>query len=173
MSASLPYRAEEAKVERHASGNQLLDLIQAVVTNPDVSVEKIQALWDMQKQMEEKAAESAFDAALLAAQEEIEGLAWDKFNSSNQNHYVSYPKIEKMLKPIRKKHGFTQSYDSEPGPTPEMAFFCCDVIHKGGHRRRYRLPMPIDGSGPKGGGVMTKSQAVGNGTSYSMRYSTR
>src|ERR1041384_8774035 len=30
--------------------------------------------------------------------------------------------------------------------------------------------MSIDGQGPKGGGVMTGAQAVGNGTSYAMRY---
>jgi len=29
--------------------------------------------------------------------------------------------------------------------------------------------MPIDGQGPKGGGVMTKPQAVNAGTSYGMR----
>lgn len=153
--------------ELQTTGNQYLDLIRQVVTNPDVPVEKIKALMDMQLLLEDRQAEKEFDAAMIDAQAEIEGLNWDK--KGDNNRYVSYPKIDKMLRPIRKKHGFTQSYDIEPGPSPDLATLCCDVSHVGGHRRRYRAPMPIDGQGPKGGGVMTKPQAVNAGTSYGMR----
>lgn len=150
------------------TGNQYLDLIRQVVTNPEVPVEKIKALMDMQLVLEDRQAEKEFDAAMIEAQAEIEGLKWDKKGGSN-NQYASYPKIDQMLRPVRKRHGFTQSYDTEPGPTPDMVILCSDVSHVGGHRRRYRTPMPIDGQGPKGGGVMTKNQAVNAGTSYSMR----
>lgn len=155
--------------DRLTSSNELLDLIQTVVSNPEVSVEKIQALWNMQLQAEDRRAEAEFEAAFYAAQDEVQGLPWDKLNSTNSGKYVSYPKMEKMLKPIRIKYGFTQTYDTEPGPTADTAIFCSDVVHKGGFRKRYRLPMPIDPAGPKGGGVMTKTQAVGSGVSYSMR----
>lgn len=161
--------SEQQSLEPIATtGNQYLDLIQQVVTNPDVSVDKVKALLDMQLQIEDRQASQAFDAAMIEAQDEIQELAWDKKGGSN-NQYASYPKIDKMLRPVRKKHGFTQSFDTEPGPTADLAILCSDVIHKGGHRRRYRTPMPIDGQGPKGGGVMTKPQAVNAGTSYGMR----
>lgn len=156
-------------IDQVASSNKLVDLIQAVVANPNVSVEKIEALWRMQMEAEDRRAEAVFEAALIAAQDDVQALPWDKLNLTNQGRYVSYPKMEKMLKPIRIRHGFTLTYDTEPGPTPEVAIFCGDLVHKGGHRRRYRLPMPIDPAGPKGGGVMTKTQAVGSGVSYSMR----
>lgn len=155
--------------ESLATGNKLVDLIGAVVTNPEVSVDKIKALWEMQIQAEDREAEKAFDAAMIDAQDEVQALAWDKVNREKDSRHASYPKIDRMLRPIRKKHGFTMSWDTEPGPTAEMAVLCCDVSHKGGHRRRYRTPMPIDGQGPKGGGVMTKPQAVNAGTSYGMR----
>lgn len=147
-----------------------LALIEKVVSNPEVSVEKVKALLDMEIQLKDRHAESEFDAALIEAQNEIEALQWDKVNLTNKSRHVSYPKIEAMIKPIRKKYGFVQSYDTEPSDKPNTMVFCCDVAHKGGHRRRYRLPMPIDGAGPKGGGVMTGPQAVGNGSSYAMRY---
>lgn len=147
----------------------LLDLIEKVVTNPQISVEKIDALWKMQQQIEDRRAEQEFDAAMISAQADIQALAWDKLNLTNQSRNVSYPKIDKMLRPVREKYGFTQSYDTEPGPSPDFVLACCDVAHKGGHRRRFRLPMPIDPNGPKGGGVMTKPQAVSSGMSYSMR----
>lgn len=154
------------------SSNQYLELIRQVVTNPDVPVEKIKALMDMQLLLEDRKAEQEFDAAMIDAQDEIQELAWDKKGGSS-NQYVSYPKMDRMLRPIRKKYGFTQSYDTEPGPTADLVILCSDVSHKGGHKRRYRTPMPIDGQGPKGGGVMTKNQAVNAGTSYAMRNVTK
>lgn len=170
MTTALLDRAEEEEdVEPFGSGNQLLNLIKAVVTNPDVSVEKIQALWDMQKQMEAKRAKDAFKAALIAAQDEVQALAWDKINLERNSRNVGYPKIEKMIKPIRQKYGFTETFDTEDHPSPDTMYFCCDLAHKDGHEKRYRLPMPIDPAGPKGGGVMTKPQAVSSGVSYGMR----
>lgn len=151
------------------AGNQILSLIESVVSNPNVDVAKIQALWEMHTQAEDRRASQEFDADMIAAQREIEALAWDKFNSTNQSRNVSYPKIDKMIRPIREKYGFTQAFDTEPGPSPDIMMMCSDVAHKGGHRRRYRLPMPIDPAGPKGGGVMTKPQAVSSGVSYGMR----
>lgn len=151
------------------NGNGLIDLIEKVVTNPEVSVEKIKALMDMQLLLEDRQAEKAFDAAMIEAQDDVQALAWDKVNREKDSRNVSYPKIDKMLRPVRRKHGFTMSWDTEPGPSVDIAILCCDVSHKGGHRRRYRTPMPIDGQGPKGGGVMTKPQAVNSGTSYGMR----
>lgn len=151
------------------TGNQYLDLISQVVTNPDVPVEKIKALMDMQLLLEDRQSEKEFDAAMIEAQNDVQELRWDKVNTEKNSRHASYPKIDKMLKPVRIKYGFGMSWDTEPGPTPDMAVLCCDVSHKGGHRRRYRTPMPIDGQGPKGGGVMTKSQAVNSGTSYQMR----
>lgn len=162
--------SEQQALVAPPSGNGFLELIEKVVTNPDISVEKVKALLEMQLQVEDRRAKAEFDTAMISAQAEIQALKWDKFNASNQSRNVSYPKIEKMVKPVREKHGFSQNYDTEPSANPNEMIFCADVSHVGGHTRRYRLPMPIDGSGPKGGGVMTKCQAVGNGTSYAMRY---
>jgi len=146
-----------------------LDVIKEVVANPDVPVDKLKAIMDMQFLLEDRQSEREFDAALIKAQADVETLKWDKVNPEKNSRNVSYPKIDKMLRPVRMKHGFTQSWDTEAGQTPEMVMLCCDVIHVGGFKRRYRTPMPIDGQGPKGGGVMTKSQAVNSGTSYGMR----
>lgn len=154
--------------ELQTTGNQYLDLIKQVVTNPEVPTDKIKALMDMQLLLEDREAHKLFDAAMIKAQKEVDALPWDK--KGDNNRYVSYPKIERMLRPVRERHGFVQSYNSEVSPVPGQMIFCCDVSHEGGHTKRYRLPMSIDGQGPKGGGVMTGAQAVGNGTSYAMRY---
>lgn len=158
--------------------DEFLALIEKVVMNPEVNAEKLKVIVELKLGLVDREAEEEFDAAMLEAQEEVEALPWDKINteSASKNRYVSYKRIDKMLRPIRKKYGFSQSYDTEPGTTADMPFACCDVTHvtiKNGvrrrHKRRYRLPMPIDAAGPKGGGVMTKPQAVSSGMSYMMR----
>jgi hypothetical protein len=91
------------------NGNRFLDLIEKVVTNPEVPVEKIKALMDMQILLEDREAEKAFDAAMIDAQDDVQALAWDKVNREKDSRHASYPKIDKMLRPIRKKYGFTMS----------------------------------------------------------------
>ncbi len=160
--------SEQQSLETIANPVTFMEILREVINNPEVPVEKVQALYAMQRQMEADKEERAFDAAMIDAQAEIRELKWDKLGDNNR--YVKYPTIEKMLRPVREKFGFSTNFDTEAGPTPDQMFICMDVAHKDGHRRRYRLPMAIDGQGPKGGGVMTKPQAVGNGTSYGMRY---
>lgn len=145
-----------------------LDLIREVTGNPELSAEKLKILVDMRLLLEDRESKKLFDAAMNIAQKKVKALKWNKRGDNNQ--YVSYPKIDEMLRPIREEYGFVQSFDTEISPLPGQMIFCCDVSHDGGFTKRYRLPMSIDGQGPKGGGVMTGAQAVGNGTSYAMRY---
>src|SRR5882724_2514561 len=161
--------SEQQSLEPITNPITFMEIFREVMNNPDVPVEKVQALYGMQRQMEQDKAEREFDAALIDAQAHVQALKWDKINAEKNSRNVSYAKIDKMLRPIRIKYHFTQSWDTEAGPTPDTAMLCCDLIHVGGHKRRYRTPMPIDGQGPKGGGVMTKPQAVNSGTSYGMR----
>lgn len=148
-----------------------LDLIREVAGNPALSAEKLKILVDMRLLLEDRESKKLFDAAMNDAQKKVKALKWNKRGDNNQ--YVSYPKIEEMLRPIREEHGFVQSFDTEMSPVAGQMIFCCDVSHDGGYTKRYRLPMSIDGQGPKGGGVMTGAQAVGNGSSYAMRYLDR
>jgi hypothetical protein len=160
---------ETLALERPQS-DKFLDLVEKVIVNKEVDADKLRVLVDLQIQLEDRQAEKSFDADMIQAQAEVRALSWDKVNTERNSRNVSYPKIDAMLRPIRLKYGFTQTWDSEPSPMADMMVVCCDVIHRSGHRRRYRLPMPIDNMGPKGGsGVMTKQQAVVSGSSYGIR----
>lgn len=155
--------------------DEFLALIEKVALNPDIDAEKLKVIVGLKLQLEDRAAEKAFDAAMQEAQKEVKALQWDKINNeSSKNRWVSFPKIDAMLQPIREKYGFSESFGVEPElPAPNLMMMYSDVTYKGKegtHRRRFHLPMSISGDGPKGGGVMTGAQAVGNGSSYGMRY---
>lgn len=163
-------KEETLALERQPQDDKFLALIEKVIVNKEVDADKLRVLVDLQIQLEDRQAEKAFDADMIEAQSEVRALSWDKLNTERNSRNVSYPKIDAMLRPIRLKYGFTQTWDSEPSEMADMMVVCCDVIHRSGHRRRYRLPMPIDNMGPKGGsGVMTKQQAVVSGSSYGIR----
>ena len=163
-------KEETLALERQPQDDKFLALIEKVIVNKEVDADKLRVLVDLQIQLEDRQAEKAFDADMIEAQSEVRALSWDKINTERNSRNVSYPKIDAMLRPIRLKYGFTQTWDSEPSSMADMMVVCCDVIHRSGHRRRYRLPMPIDNMGPKGGsGVMTKQQGVGGGSSYGIR----
>lgn len=162
-------------LERPQEQDKFLALIEKVVLNPDVDAEKLKIIVGLKLQLEDRAAEKAFDAAMQEAQKQVLTLRWDKVNKeSNNSRWVSFPKIDEMLKPIREKYGFSESFGVEPElPAPNLMMMYSDVTYKGPegtHRRRFHLPMSISGEGPKGGGVMTAAQAVGNGSSLGMRY---
>lgn len=166
---------ETLALERPQEQDKFLALIEKVALNPEIDAEKLKVIVGLKLQLEDRDAEKAFDAAMQEAQREVQALRWDKLNKeSSQNRWVSFPKIDEMLKPIREKWGFSESFGVEPElPAPNLMMMYSDVTYKGPegtHRRRFHLPMSISGEGPKGGGVMTAAQAVGNGTSYGMRY---
>lgn len=162
------------KTNTEESDDRFLALIEKVIENPQVDADKLKVIVDLKLQLEDRAAEKAFDAAMQEAQKEVQALKWDKLNPEKNSRYASYPKIDAMLKPIREKFGFSESFGVEPQMAgPNLMMMYSDVTHKdknGSHRRRYHLPMSISGEGPKGGGVMTATQAVGNGSSLGMRY---
>jgi len=167
--------SETLALERPQQQDEFLALIEKVALNPEIDAEKLKVIVGLKLQLEDRAAEKAFDAAMQEAQKEVQALRWDKINrESNNSRWVSFPKIDDMLKPIREKFGFSESFGVEKElPAPNLMMMYSDVTYKGPegtHRRRFHLPMSISGEGPKGNGVMTAAQAVGNGCSLGMRY---
>lgn len=159
---------EETLALEKAPKDAFLELVEKVIENKEVDAEKLKVLVDLQIQLEDRRAKKQYDAAIIAVRPQIKAVAWDKIGVHN-SRYASYPKIDAMLTPLLDEHGLGITFDTEPDPRPNIMMGCCDVMHVGGHTKRYRLPMPIDGSGPKDGGVMTGQQAVKSGVSYMIR----
>lgn len=154
-----------------APKDEFLALIQRAVEMPEVSADKLEKLINLQLKLEDRHAEKLFNTALIDARKKILAIGWDKTNPHTKSNYATYPKIDKELRPIMEAHGFSLTFGAEPSEHASMMIMYADLMHEGGHTRRYPLPMPIDNKGPQGGtGVMTGPQAVGNGTSYGMRY---
>lgn len=115
-------------------------------------------------------AESAYSTAMSLAQSEMGQVIAKSKNSQTNSKYAKYDAVDKVIRPVYSKHGFALSFYQGEGAPPDNIRLVCRVSHSAGHTERPYLDMPIDGKGAKGGDVMTKTHATGNGISYGKRY---
>lgn len=146
-----------------------LQLIERAARDPSVDIDKMERLMQMHERLLAKQAESAFNDAMTACQRELRVVAANANNPQTRSKYATYEALDKALRPVYTKHGFSISYSTADTPKPD----CVRVIayvSKGAHTRIYPVDMPADGKGAKGGDVMTKTHATGAAMSYGARY---
>ena len=147
-----------------------LGLFERLAKDPNASVEKIERLMALWERGQAKVAETAFNAAMSAAQTAMKPISTDAENPQTRSRYASYARLDGVLRPIYTNHGFALSFDTGDPVSPDSIRLLCYVSHAAGHSRTYRCDMPADGKGAKGGDVMTKTHAAGSAMSYGMRY---
>jgi hypothetical protein len=147
----------------------LMQVISRAASDPSVDIDKMQRLMEMHERLQARSAESAFNDAMAAAQAEMRPVAAKAENPQTRSKYATYAALDKELRPIYAKHGFSISYDTDDSPKAEHIRVLAYVARTG-HTRTYKVDMPADGKGAKGGDVMTKTHAAGAAMSYGMRY---
>lgn len=157
--AALPPRSEH---------QALLDMISAAAANPKVNVDKMKALLDMRNAAIAAAREDEFNIAMAEAQAEMRPVIADAANKETGSKYASHAALDRAVRPIYTKYGFALTYDTEPCQIPEMMTFVCFATAKG-HTRKHTIDLPVDGKGPKGGNVMSRTHAASSGVTYAMR----
>ena len=152
------------------SSASLIHVIAEAARDPSVDIEKMERLWAMHERLTSRANEEAFNAAMNKAQSEMGRVAADAGNQQTRSVYATYGKLDKAVRPIYTKHGFSISFNEGEGAPEGFARILAYVSHSAGHTRTYKLDMPADGKGAKGGDVMTKTHATGSAHSYGRRY---
>lgn len=153
-----------------SEANALIAAIERAARDPSVDIVKLKELFAMRKEIAMEAAEAEFNRAMNAAQAEMRPIAADANNPQTRSKYASYAQLDKALRPIYTKHGFSISYDEADSPKADHVRVLAYVAHTAGFTRTYRADMPADGKGAKGGDVMTKTHAAGAAKSYGKRY---
>lgn len=148
----------------------ILNMIERAASNPQVDLDKMERLFRLRKEVVSEAAERAFNVAMKSAQAEMRPVSANANNPQTRSRYATYDQLDRALRPIYTRHGFSLSFDEADSPKPDHIRILCYVAHDDGHSRTYRKDMPADGKGAKGGDVMTKTHAVGAAASYGSRY---
>lgn len=170
LESSQGMAAAAAVVERAVVPSSLLEIISAALVDPRVdNVEKLGKLLDLQERLDARAAEQEFNrdfaqAALDMPRVTKKGVI-DLGGSKGKIPFAKYEDIDRVLRPIEARYGFSRSFSTEPAKDGILMTVC--LAHRGGHHVKSTRFMPPD-AGP-GRNAM---QAIGSASSYAKRYLT-
>jgi hypothetical protein len=158
------------RLEREQQSTSLIQVIERAARDSSIDIDKMERLLAMKERLDARAAETAFNDAMNAAQAQMGPIAADATNPQTRSMYATYAKLDGRLRPIYTGNGFSISFGEGESKKPDHVLVLAYVSHKAGHTRVYQADMPADGKGAKGGDVMTKTHAVGAAKSYGKRY---
>lgn len=147
----------------------MMHMLERLAKNKEVDVGKMKEIRELAQSMQAEAAAQEFAIAMAAAQAEMEPVRVDAANKSTNSKYASYAALDRAIRPIYTKHGFTLSFDTESGAPEGYVRVVCYVTCRG-HTRKHHIDVGNDGKGAKGGDVMTKTHAAGSAMTYAQRY---
>lgn len=146
------------------------DMMQAMI-DKGVTAENVAAFKELvilSEHMEDRKSERNFAAAFAALQAEIETIQATTIipskDGSMRSSFAPFEEIDKQVRPLCLKHGFTYSF-SEGAFQQAKITKICRLQHADGHSRENPYSVRI-GSGPPGA---SESQADGSAHSYAKR----
>lgn len=154
-------------VQPVSESTAIIQMIERAALNPNVDIDKMERLLEMQERIMARNAKAAFDAAFADMQQDLpviseRGGIKDR-NGNVQSRYALWEDINEAIKPILAKHGFGISFRT--GKRDGHIVVTGVLSHREGHREETEMELPTDTSGSK-----NAVQAVGSSTSYGKRY---
>lgn len=146
--------------------DSMSNMIERVASDPNVPIEKLERMLDMQERIWAKQARDAFYAdfaRMQAEMPEIPKRGEIKVRGVLQSTYPLFEDIVERAKPVMQKHGFSLFHKSriENGEMIVTGI----LAHKDGHSEADEIPLPYDTSGNK-----NATQVRGSTLSYGKRY---
>jgi hypothetical protein len=148
----------------------VLEMFQRVSNGKGIDADKLEKLIALQERIMEVNAKAAFNQAYTAMVLEIpeidrKGAIRNKVGEI-QSRYSRHEDIQRVVKPILQRFGFSLSYQTE-WPSAGMVRVSGILTHTQGHSRTSAFESAADPSGNK-----NAIQALGSTVSYGRRYST-
>lgn len=146
----------------------IIQVIERAASNPDVDIDKMERLLQMQERIMGHKAKAAYTDALAQAQLELPEITkhGEIKNKAGgvQSKYALWEDINEAIKPVLARHGFSLSFRF-PKPEPGSVAVTGVLSHREGHAEETTITLPVDTSGSK-----NPVQAVASSTSYGKRY---
>lgn len=156
----------------------LLPAVIAMAKDPDVNVEKLEALLRMQERLEGRQAEAEFNAAFARLSARLPRIKktgvleypvdknkplGEKYKVAN---FAKWENIDREIRPLLNADGFALSFDTQQRPADGGGLIVtATLLHIAGHSRAASIPVPLDTSGGK-----NNLQGYGSTLSYGKRY---
>lgn len=148
----------------------IFSIIERAARDPNVDLDKMERLMAMREREMNRMAETAFNAAMKAAQSEMPQVVRDADNDQTRSRYARYETISEAIQPVIARNGFSLTF-SEGTPAKDNCIrVVCDVMHEAGFTKQYYADVPFDNVGMKGNANKTNTHAYGSTKSYGKRY---
>lgn len=160
-------KMEDAEIVSHESG--LLNVIERAARDPNVDIDKMERLLNMQERVLSRQAEQSFNEAMNAAQTQMPQIVKDGKNETTRSSYSKLETAIAAMSPVISRNGFSLSYGTDDCPLPNHYRVTCRVSHTGGHSRDYHVDIPMDNEGMKGTKNKTDTHGAVSAISYGRR----
>lgn len=144
--------------------------LQQALLLPDQGVERLERMWEMHKEMQDRDAARAYADAMKACQKEMPAIQKRGKNKQTNSRYALLEDINRLITPIYTRHGFSLSFGTDRSELADHVGIVCDVMHDGGYSKTYTYDAPIDNVGIKGEKNKTTTHGRGSAISYGRRY---
>jgi hypothetical protein len=163
-------KTDEARgaVVQMNDGSALQRILDAA-RDPAVDVDKYERLMAMYERTEARFMAQQFAVAMSDAQAEMRIVSQDAANPQTRSRYASYAALDKAMRPIYTRHGFSLSFNTAEGAPDLHVRVVCQVKHRDGASETHHIDIPADGKGAKGNDVMTKTHATMSAVTYGRR----
>lgn len=156
--STVPARAMDAT-------SNAVAMFERLATDPNVDVDKLERLIQMQERILTHQARAAFNTAFAAMQGEIPAI--EERGKTDRGRYATLEDIVEVVRPILQRHGFTLSHRTE-WPDPKSVRVIGILRHRDGHEVTSEFLSMADTSGSK-----NAIQALGSAVSYGRRYTSK
>jgi hypothetical protein len=147
------------------TATNFLQVIADAARDPNVDIQKMSGLLDIQERLMNKQAEMSFNNALNVVQGEMPTIKKDGKLIHGQkliSTYASYEQIDRAIRELLIANGFSLRYDIDQ--TETKLVITGILSHKDGHSISNTIPLPVDT-----GGAKSNVQAVKSTLSYGKR----
>lgn len=149
-----------------APENSVLAIIERAARDPNVDIDKMERLLQMQENVTARFAKGAFATALAQMQPELPEITQNGeilVNNEVRSRYATWEDINTAIKPVLAAHGFALYFRT--GRENDQITVTAILSHQGGHSEETTMALPRDTSGSK-----NNVQSIGSSTSYGKRY---
>lgn len=161
--------SEVTKIEQRQIANDaqasdpMTQMIERVVMNPDLPMERVQAMFDLRDRQMSKEAEQAFNEAFAAAMAEMPDVPRTGENKHLKRKYSTLDDLIRTARPVLARHGLSMNWQT--GIEGQEIWVRAVVRHAMGHSIETTDTAPRDKSGS-----MNFIQGGGSTQSYLKRY---
>lgn len=151
------------------SPEQMVQVAFAEAIKQGAAMEVVNTIIAQQKWLIQHREEEEFNAALKRIQKQLKTIPKRGHNDQTNSDFAIAQDVDAEIQPLLDQEGMTLTFVPRESPNPEeVVIVAC--LSLGAYTREYPLPMPADGKGAKGGGVMTRTHATGSAITYGKRY---